>query len=192
MCIWVILQYKFGSVVLRYVHTKWWLQTKFVEYYLFIGTAKYTKASPPAKKMLFSSIIITIILPNAMIRIYIILHIYLQVSQTEGGGGWLAELHWVIGQSLLEKLSDSWMFVRKTRDRKKILLANQYHCLGHLHLKVCSASFHSFKVKWGMRWIYLILALVFHLRIFFVSDFFRLKTKGTRFGSYFFSFEKSR
>ena len=58
-----------------------------MEYYLFIGTAKYTKASPPAKKMLFSSIIITIILPNAMIRIYIILHIYLQVSETEGGGG---------------------------------------------------------------------------------------------------------
>ena len=45
--------------------------------------------------------------------------------------------------------------------------------LGHLQLKICSASFHSCKVKCGMRWIfakflltYLMLKLVFHLRIF--------------------------
>ena len=49
--------------------------------------------------------------------------------------------------------------------------------LGYLYLKVCSAPFHSFKVKCGMRWIfgikftkfllkYLILKLVFHLEIF--------------------------
>ena len=63
-------------------------------------TAKYTKASPPARKMsLFSSIIITIILFYAITEIYIILRIYLQVSETEG----LAELHCVIGQSVLEK-----------------------------------------------------------------------------------------
>ena len=49
--------------------------------------------------LLFSSIIITIILSYAIIRIYINLHIYLQVSETEE----LAELHWVIGQSVLEK-----------------------------------------------------------------------------------------
>ena len=58
--------------------------------FLCIGPAKYTKASPPAKKMsLFSSITITIILSYAIIRIYTILHTYLQVSETER----LAELH---------------------------------------------------------------------------------------------------
>ena len=41
------------------------------------------------KMSLFSSIMITIILSYAIIRIYIILLIYLQVSETEG----LAELH---------------------------------------------------------------------------------------------------
>ena len=70
--------------------------------FLCIGPAKYTKASPPARKMsLFSPIIITIILSYAIIRIYKILHIYLQVSETEG----LAELHWVIGLSVLEKIN---------------------------------------------------------------------------------------
>ena len=55
-----------------------------VEDFLFIGTAKYTKASPPARKMsLLSSIIITIILSLAIIRIYIILRIYLQVFETK-------------------------------------------------------------------------------------------------------------
>ena len=69
------------KLVLRYV-LHGWLQTN--------GTAKYTKASPQAMKMwLFSSIMITIILSYAIIRIYIILFIYLQVSKTEG----LAELH---------------------------------------------------------------------------------------------------
>ena len=59
-------------------------QTNFVEYFLCVGTAKYTKVSPPARKMsLFSSIIITINLSHAIIRIYIILHMYLQVSETE-------------------------------------------------------------------------------------------------------------
>ena len=73
-----------------------------VDYFLCIGTAKYTKASPPARKMsLFSSIIITIILCYVIIRIYIILLTCLQVSKTEG----LAELLWVIGQSVLEKIN---------------------------------------------------------------------------------------
>ena len=76
--------------VLRYVRTKWMAQKKFVEYFLCIGTVKYTIASLPARKMpLFSSIIIRIILPYVVIRIYIILHIYLQVFETDG----LAELH---------------------------------------------------------------------------------------------------
>ena len=66
-----------------------WPQTNNVEYFLCSGTAKYTKVSPPARKMLFSFIRIRIILSYAIIRSYIILHIYLQVSETEV----LAELH---------------------------------------------------------------------------------------------------
>ena len=43
------------------------------------------------KMLLFPSIIIAIILSYAIIRIYIYLHIYLPISETEG----LAEPHWV-------------------------------------------------------------------------------------------------
>ena len=63
---------------------------------------KYTKGSLPARKMsLFYSIIITTILSYAIITIYIILHIYLQVSETEG----LEELHRVIGENVLGKIN---------------------------------------------------------------------------------------
>ena len=88
--------------VLRYVRTKWMAPNKCCGiFFLCIGPAKYTKASPPARKIsLFSSITITIILSYAIIRIYTILHIYLQVSETEG----LAELHSVIGLSVSEKV----------------------------------------------------------------------------------------
>ena len=66
--------------------------------FLCIGLAKYTRASLPVRKMpLFSYIIITIILSYVIINFYTILHIYLKVSETEG----LAELHWVIGLSIL-------------------------------------------------------------------------------------------
>ena len=59
-------------------------------FFVCIGSAKYTKASPPVRKMsLFFSIIIAIILSYAIIRIYTILHTYFQVSETER----LAELH---------------------------------------------------------------------------------------------------
>ena len=62
--------------------------------------AKYTRASPPARKIsLFYSIIITIILSYVIIRIYAILHIYLQVSETEG----LAEKHWVVGTECIRE-----------------------------------------------------------------------------------------
>ena len=89
------------KLVLRYVRSKWMASNKCCGiFFLCIGPVKYTKASPPARKMsLFSSIIITIILSYAIIRICTILRIYLQVSETEG----LAELHWVIGLSVLEK-----------------------------------------------------------------------------------------
>ena len=48
---------------------------------------------------LFSTIIIKIILSYVIIRIYTILRIYLQACEAEG----LAELHWVIALSVLEK-----------------------------------------------------------------------------------------
>ena len=54
---------------------------------------------------LFSSIIITIILTYAIIRIYIILHIYLQVSETESQAG----LNWVIGNSVLEQINSIYL-----------------------------------------------------------------------------------
>ena len=47
----------------------------------------------------------TIILSYAIIRIYTILHIYLQVSETEG----IAELHWVTGLSVLEKINSIYL-----------------------------------------------------------------------------------
>ena len=72
MCLQGIRGWKIGPKMYQTdVHKQMW------------NTAKYTKASPPARKMsLFSSIIITIILSYAIIKIYIILHIYLQVSET--------------------------------------------------------------------------------------------------------------
>ena len=90
------------KLVLRYVRTKWMAPNECCGiFFLCIGPAKYTKASPLAKKMsLFSSIIITIILSYVIIRIYTISYIYLQVSETEG----MAELHWVIGLKVLEKI----------------------------------------------------------------------------------------
>ena len=46
-----------------------WPQTNVVEYLLRIGLVKYTRGSPPARKMsLLFSIIITIILSYAIIR----------------------------------------------------------------------------------------------------------------------------
>ena len=51
-------------------HSFGWLQANVVEYFLCIGSAKYTRASPPARIMsLFSCIIITIILSYEIIRI---------------------------------------------------------------------------------------------------------------------------
>ena len=90
------------KLVLWYVRTKRMVPNKCGIFFLCVGLAKYSKASPPARKMsLFSSIIIMIILSYTIIRIYTILHIYLQVSETDG----LAELHWVIGLSVLEKIN---------------------------------------------------------------------------------------
>ena len=82
------------------------------------------------------------------------------------------------------------------------LLTGRY--LGHLHLKVRSASFHSFKVKCAgcggyLDKIYKILVDIldvkagFPLTNFFIrSDFFRSKTIKSRIGSYFFYFDKCR
>ena len=82
------------KLVIRYARTKWMAPDKCCGIFLCIGPAKYTRASPPLRKMLlFSSTIITFILSYAIIRICTILHIYLQISKTEGP----VELHWVIG-----------------------------------------------------------------------------------------------
>ena len=90
------------KLVLRYVCTKWMAPNKCYRIFFcalvqpgILGHHQQGKCS------WFSSIIITIILPYAIIRIYTILHNYLQVSETEG----LAELHWVIGMSVLEKIN---------------------------------------------------------------------------------------
>ena len=53
--------------VIRYVRNKWMVPNKF---FVCIGSAKYTRASPPLRKMsLFSSILPTIILFYVIIRI---------------------------------------------------------------------------------------------------------------------------
>ena len=106
-------------------------------HFLCIGTAKYTKASPPARKMsLFSSIIITIILCYVIIRIYIILLTCLQVSKTEG----LAELFWVIGQSVLEKIK-----FNKLPRFQKFLLRIRKFLISRLHkLKAVYLNFDWF------------------------------------------------
>ena len=71
--------------VIRYVRIKWMTPNKCCGIFLCISPAKYTGASPPSRKMLlFSSIIVTINLSYMIIRMYAILHIYLQVSETEG------------------------------------------------------------------------------------------------------------
>ena len=73
-----------------------WPQKNVVEYFLFISPAKYTRASLPARKMLlFSSIIITIILSYAIIRIYTIWYIYLQVSKLRDWKNCIEWLDWV-------------------------------------------------------------------------------------------------
>ena len=56
---------KVWKLVIRYVLTKWMVPNICREIFLCIGSAKYTRASPPARKMwLFSSIITTIIYPT--------------------------------------------------------------------------------------------------------------------------------
>ena len=79
--------------LLRYIRTKWMAPNKCCGIFFCAlvrpSTLKYDSQQPARKMSLFSSIIITIILSYAIIRIYIILHMYLQVSETEG----LAELH---------------------------------------------------------------------------------------------------
>ena len=65
------------KLVIRYVRTKWMATNKCCGMFLCIGLAKYTRASPPARKMsLFSSIVITITLSYAIIRIWSISSIF--------------------------------------------------------------------------------------------------------------------
>ena len=72
------------KLVIRYVSTKW-IPNKCCGLFFVPCSGQYARASVPAREIsLFSSIIITNILFFAIIRIYTILHIYLQVSETEG------------------------------------------------------------------------------------------------------------
>ena len=66
---------------------------------------------------LFSSIIIAIILSYGIIRIETISDIYSQVSKTEG----LAELQWVIGLSVAEKIKSIY---KKKKDQ---YTSREYH-----------------------------------------------------------------
>ena len=87
--------------VIRYVRNKWIARDNCCKILVAYWSRQVYKSITVTKKMsLFSSIKITIILFHAIIRINKILHIYLQVSKTEG----LAELHWVTGLSVLEKI----------------------------------------------------------------------------------------
>ena len=89
---------------------------------------------------------------------------------------------------------------RKTR-YKSFLIPFNYDWYGHFHLKVRSASFHSFKVKCGcdryLDKIYKILVDIYALKsgfplanFFIRSDFFRSKTIKRRIGSYVFTPKK--
>ena len=111
--------------------TKWMVPNKFCGIF-FVHW--YDQCTPAKKMLLFSSIIITIILRYAIIRIYIVLHIYLQVSETER----LADLHWVPGHSILGKinliyvygisLAFSRMFFQESDSWKNILEnASDFH-----------------------------------------------------------------
>ena len=90
--------------------------------------------------------------------------------------------------------------ITKTR-YKSFLIPFNYDWYGHFHLKVRSASFHSFKVKCGcdryLDKIYKILVDIYALKsgfplanFFIRSDFFRSKTIKRRIGSYFFTPKK--
>ena len=94
-------------------------------------------------------------------------------------------------------------FTKRKSSTKSLSKSPGSITLGHLHLKIRSASFHSFKVKCGMRWIfdkiYKILVDILDLEAgfplansFIRSDFFRSKTIESRIRSYFFYFGKSR
>ena len=69
MCSGVYKRKEVEKSVIRYDVPRGLLQNIFVEYFLCIDSPKYTRASPPARKMLFSSIIIMIILSYVIIRI---------------------------------------------------------------------------------------------------------------------------
>ena len=72
---------------------------------IFFAHRPSTLKHQARKLSLLFSIMIAITLSYVITRIYIILHISLQVSETEG----LAELHWVIGQSALEKINSKYL-----------------------------------------------------------------------------------
>ena len=85
----------------RYVRTNAWPQKYVLEYFLCIGLAKYTRALPPARKMLlFPSVIITIIYPMRELEFRNFRYLLAGLS-TEA----LAELYWVITLGVFEKIN---------------------------------------------------------------------------------------
>ena len=88
MCTYAYKGERVEKSVVRYVHTKRMTPSKCCRF-LSNGPIKYMRVSLPARKMpLLSSIIITIVLSYAIIRIYRILHIYLQVTERVELVGW--------------------------------------------------------------------------------------------------------
>ena len=86
-----------------------WPQTNVLEYFLSTGMAKYTIASPPARKMsLISSIIIAIILSCALIRIYIILHIFCMSLKLRGWQNCIEWLDRVYQRKLIQYTSTEY------------------------------------------------------------------------------------
>ena len=87
--------------VIRYVRTNGWRQKYVSEHFLCIGLAKYTRALPPARKMLlFPSVIITIIYPMRELEFRNFRYLLAGLS-TEA----LAELYWVITLGVFEKIN---------------------------------------------------------------------------------------
>ena len=78
MCTGVYRENGIEKLNIRYVHTKWMAPNKccgifffLYQYFFSTGAAKYTRASPLARKMLlFSSIIITIVFYYETTKIY--------------------------------------------------------------------------------------------------------------------------
>ena len=93
--------------VIRYVRTSWMVSNKCYEIFFVHWSGQVHQSITASKEN-----VVVFFHHNydyfifAIIRIYTVLHIYLHVSETEG----LAELHWVIGLSVLEKINSIYFY----------------------------------------------------------------------------------